>query len=73
MDNLNLSVIIMFFSVLIIILIINSTFNSEIKECLTLKTDCELAKRSCFIACTTKDWMLNNKCYRECMLNSPVC
>lgn len=42
-------------------------------EGLTLKTDCDEARRGCIIANSQKDGTLYRVGYHECMLNSPIC
>ena len=54
-----------------------------ISEHLTLKTECDEAKRECLLACRygiytqpyehLDHYNLNKRCFRECIKNSPIC
>lgn len=65
-----LIVIILCVLLLMIIVMMKNTKN---KEHLTLKKECDERNRSCFIACTKSNNTLDVACYKECVINSPIC
>jgi len=62
-------------TILIVIVIVKKTQETKLnkKECMTLKTHCDVRDRDCLLACTTSNGIFVTKCFIECQKNSPVC
>ena len=86
--------IIIFLAIIFLLFIIISNTNNSDRldicqiENLTIKTDCDEARRNCYFAClkkkkklTEKDYIitppqimiLDQDCYNNCLIYSPVC
>ena len=81
-------IIIVSLLILILVTYLKEPDNLCIMENLTIKTDCDEARRNCYFAClknkkklTEKDYIitplqimeLDQNCYNNCLIYSPVC
>ncbi len=53
--------------------ILYNVINNNYYEHLTLKTVCDERDRSCYIACTKKDYRMDKACFQQCQTLSPIC
>ena len=56
----------------ILLYIIYQNYPSQ-KECMTLKTNCDVRDRDCMIACRMSNGVFDKNCFIECQKNSPIC
>lgn len=59
-------------AIFIVVCVVCVIFNDRI-EPMTLKTDCNVERTSCLIACKTNNLVVFEKCFDECEKNSPIC